>query len=157
MLVLQSQEQKRPRPDGHSLFILLSSFSATAADELPELSDRTADVLVGLANDDSVKTLNLGDFNNDSQTDVVIARRGLSPVLLLNENGVLTNRTSEYFNTSASGADSTYVETLDANNDGFGDLAFAVLDQPVRLFLNLGFSNGEWQGFDEGTDVCKSP
>ncbi len=134
-------------------FLLATSFQQAGAQEDPLLSDRTAETLQGLPNDDSVKTLGVADFNGDGFEDIAIARRGANPVLLVNEQGVLTNRTDQLFSNPQASANSTYVEPFDANSDGFIDLVFAVLDQPVRLHINLGVVNGVWQGFDGGVDI----
>lgn len=123
------------------------------ADDLPELSDRTSSHLTGLSNDDSVKTLGLADFNNDGWDDLAIARRGLDPVLLINDESVLSNSTVELLQNPGSSANSTYVESVDVNSDGFIDLVFAVLGEPARLHLNLGTANGQWRGFDGGQDL----
>lgn len=135
-----------------TLPFLLTTPQVSAMD-FPIFSDRTAELLQDLPNDNSVKTLGVADFNNDGFDDIVVARRGLNPRLLMNEQGVLTNRTSTLFANPASSRNSTYVETFDANADGFIDLVFAVLDQPVRLHLNLGMNNGVWLGFNAGENL----
>ena len=141
------------------LILLLFGLSARAQ-QLPELSDRTAEALQGLANDSNTKSLGLGDFNNDGIEDIVIARWDLDPVLLINEGGVLTNRTTEYLATPSDSANSNYVEAFDANADGLTDLVFARLGRSPWLQLNRGNdASGQWlgfapgQGLDAATDI----
>ncbi|MFK8080533.1 MAG: FG-GAP repeat domain-containing protein, partial [Granulosicoccus sp.] len=143
----------------HHVQVVLAGVFLTAmntgvsADDLPELSDRTSSHLVGLSNDRSVKTLGVADFDNDGLDDIAVARRGMDPVLLMNEASVLTNRTGQLFQNPGSSANSTYVEPVDVNADGFIDLVFAVLREPARLHINLGTVDGEWQGFSGGQDL----
>lgn len=122
----------------------------------PLLTDRTSEHLQGLSNDDSVKTLGVADYNNDGFDDIAIARRGAAPILLLNDSGLLTNRTGDLFSAAQTSENATYVESFDANGDGFIDLVFAVLDKPIRLHLNRGMRNGVWSGFDAGTDLSSA-
>lgn len=124
------------------------------AQALPELADRTSQSLQGLANDTTDKSLELGDFNGDGVEDILVVRRDTSPVLLINEEGVLTNRTEDYLPGLAELDHSNYAEAFDANNDGLTDLVFARLDRTPRLLLNRGRdTNDNWIGFDEGANL----
>ncbi|MFK7994576.1 MAG: FG-GAP-like repeat-containing protein, partial [Granulosicoccus sp.] len=127
--------------------------SVARADDLPLLTDRTSEHLQGLENDSTVKTLARADFNNDGYDDLAIARRRAEPVLLINEAGVLTNRTSELLQDPGSSDNAYFVATMDANGDGFIDVLFSPGNSAVRLHLNRGMSNGSWLGFDSGTDL----
>ena len=133
--------------------ILLVS-SNVYSQSLPDLRDRTSETLVGLANDSSDKTLEIGDFNGDGLEDMVIARADTSPVLLVNISGVLTNESDRYLPRNTSLDNAVYIEAFDANDDGQTDLAIALLNQAPRLLFNLGVdANGDWLGFDGGRDL----
>ncbi len=124
------------------------------AQELPQLTDRTAQSLRGLNNDVNVKTLESADLNADGLEDVVIARWNAAPVLLINEAGILTNKTTEYLVVPQSASNSNYVEAFDANGDGWTDLVFARLDRTPWLLLNRGNdASGSWQGFSAGLSI----
>ena len=138
------------------LWLLSLTIPATAliAQELPLLTDRSAESLSGLNNDVNGKSLEIGDFNADGLEEVVIARRGAAPVLLVNEAGVLTNRTAEFIDSPADAANSNYVEAFDANGDGLTDLVFARLDRSPWLLVNRGNDPlGDWQGFEPGVSL----
>lgn len=132
------------------------SMTATVlhAQTLPELTDRTAQSLSGLNNDVNVKSLEIGDFNGDGFEDVVIARLGAEPVLLMNNAGVLTNQTTDFIEVPAQASNSNYAEAFDANGDGLTDLVFARLERSPWLLLNKGNdTSGAWQGFDPGISL----
>ncbi|OED36933.1 hypothetical protein AB833_25250 [Chromatiales bacterium (ex Bugula neritina AB1)] len=116
-----------------------------------DFSDRTADHISGLSNDSAVKATDLGDFDGDGVEDIIISRSGRSPVLLMNEGGVLVNRTGDFMPNASAASNSNYGEAFDANNDGFTDIVFGRRGDSPYLFMNLGNdNNGEWQGFDSG-------
>jgi hypothetical protein len=117
------------------------------------------------------KDITWGDFDNDGDVDVAVAMKfvgsiegGWPNLLLMNENGVLTDRTDQFATDSDLGGDDGFaapsndrnVEAMDVNNDGFLDLVTATtmsdgmdwtLGQP-RVHLNLGNDqNGNWLGF----------
>lgn len=121
--------------------------------------------------DPDEKEYGIGDFDLDGDLDLVIVRKQpfTSPgkrvnVLLMNENGVLTDRTATYasasdvpgdqgFNTATNDRD---VAVVDVDLDGWLDLVTAVtisdgstkaIGHP-RVYRNLGVDgNGDWQGF----------
>ena len=107
--------------------------------------------------DDMEKDLLVGDFNNDSFTDLIVVRKvpfstpgKKTDLLFLNENGVLVDRTDVYAPEFLSdNTDSRDVISVDANSDGWLDL-FVVntfQDQP-KLFINQAEDpNGNWLGF----------
>ena len=113
-----------------------------------------------------------GDVNRDGWTDLVAVRKRpftfVGPrtnLLLLNEGGILTDRTAEYvtnvldvpgdqgFLTPTGDWD---VKLVDVNHDGWLDIVTAValgnglpkhLSHP-RIYINLGEdANGQWLGF----------
>ena len=117
------------------------------------------------------KDITWGDFDNDGDIDVAVAMKfvgsiegGWPNLLLMNENGVLTDRTDQFATSSDLAGDDGFaapsndrnVEAMDVNNDGFLDLVTATtmsddmdwtLGQP-RVHLNLGNDqNGNWLGF----------
>lgn len=117
------------------------------------------------------KDITWGDFDNDGDVDVAVAIKfvgsiegGWPNLLLMNEDGVLTDRTDEFATSSDLAGDDGFaapsndrnVEAMDVNNDGFLDLVTATtmsddmdwtLGQP-RVHLNLGNDqNGNWLGF----------
>ena len=107
--------------------------------------------------DDMEKDLLIGDFNNDSFTDLIVVRKvpfstpgGKTDLLFINDNGVLVDMTDVYAPEFLSdNTDSRDVISVDADGDGWLDL-FVVntfQDQP-KLFMNQGEdSNGDWLGF----------
>ncbi|MDG2055122.1 MAG: FG-GAP-like repeat-containing protein [Phycisphaerales bacterium] len=110
------------------------------------------------------------DLDRDGWTDLVIVRKSpftssgkFANVLLMNESGVLTDRTSEYaslsdvpgdngFNTPTNDRD---VIIVDIDGDQWLDIVTATtlsdsdskaIGHP-RIYMNLGEINGVWQGF----------
>lgn len=123
-----------------------------AAQTLPDLTDRTSEYLVGLSNDGQTKAVEIGDFDGDGFEDIVISRRSMDPVLLMNENAQVVNRTSTLLASAAQANNSNYAEAFDADGDGDTDLVFGRLGQSPYLFKNLGLdANNNWLGFDAGT------
>ena len=136
------------------LLCLVATTPVLMAQELPLLTDRSAESLSGLTNDVNVKALEVGDFNADGLEEVVIARLGAAPVLLVNDAGVLTNRTTDFIETPADAGNSNYVEAFDANGDDLTDLVFARLDRAPWLLINRGNdASGQWQGFEPGVSL----
>ena len=128
--------------------------AALMAQQLPVLTDRSAESLRGLNNDVNVKSLETADFNNDGLEDIVIARLEAAPVLLINDAGVLDNRTADFIDAPAEAVNSNYVEAFDADGDGLTDLVFARLDRTPWLLINRGNdASGEWQGFAPGVSL----
>ena len=132
--------------------VLLIPGKYSVAQDGPELLDRTAQTLSGLPNDSNNKSVEIGDFNQDGFEDLIVLRRESSAVLLINQNGVLTNRTDDFIASNANASNANYAESFDANGDGFPDLAIARPGASGMLLLNLGNdANGNWLGFNQGT------
>ena len=136
--------------------------------------DQTATRLVAAAglgiNDPQEKDYAFADFDQDGDTDLVVVRKepatsyGHFPnVLLMNEGGVLTDRTSQYASASlVAGSqgmlDATNdrdVVVCDVNGDGWIDIVTCTTltaSQPQyirvpRVYVNRGSQLGVWQGF----------
>jgi hypothetical protein len=120
--------------------------------------------------DPNEKDYAFGDFDKDGDIDLICVRKfplscpgGRTVVLFMNENGVLTDRTSIYaqasdvpgdlgFNTPTNNRDSVVV---DVNNDTWLDFVTCpticdgctkAVGHP-RVYRNLGEIGGVWQGF----------
>jgi hypothetical protein len=138
-------------------------------------SNQTASRLVAspalVVGDNLEKDFATGDFDRDGDVDVICARKfpgsiegGRAELLLMNEDGVLVDRTSEYGQAadhpdSRGMLDATNtrdIRAVDVNNDGWLDLVTAttmsdtvspMLGQP-RVYMNLGEdAKGNWLGF----------
>jgi len=134
--------------------VLLNPVHAQDVD-FPEMQNRTSQHLSGLANNSEAKSVELGDFNNDGWEDLVVTTRNQNSVLLINNGGVLTNRNNQFLPSADQTSNSNYAEAFDANSDGWTDIVFARLGNAPRLYMNQGDDgNGNWQGFDSGTDLA---
>jgi len=149
--------------------------SATASAQWLKLNNQTSTRLVAAPNlvvtDNLEKDFAIGDFDNDGWTDLVMVRKfagsqtgGWSNMLLMNEGGVLVDRTTEYASSSdVAGYNGFFdltndrdVKAVDVNNDGWLDLVTAttmsdglidIIGQP-RCYINLGNDgSGNWLGF----------
>jgi len=148
-----------PRKTVSFLTLILSTIIASPtvvaqSQVMPDLQDRSGDMLTGLQNDDSAKIVELGDFNNDGDEDLIISRTGAAPVLLMNTGNGLNNETALAQALATNASDALYVEAFDANGDGWIDLVFGRRNIEPILFINLtNNANGAWQGFDNGTAI----
>ncbi len=116
----------------------------------------SADSSLG-SNDTVEKDLIAGDMDKDGDTDLLIVRKvrfsnagGLRNVLLMNENGVLTDRTATLAPDMLDQTDDRDVVLVDLNGDTWPDLVTATTftEQP-RIYMNLGENgSGTWLGFD---------
>ena len=111
------------------------------------------------------------DLDQDGWTDLVIVRKkpftnatGRTNLLLMNESGVLVDRTSAYASASDVAGDQGFQETtndrdvviVDVDNDGWLDVVTAPTlsdGQPKhighpRVYMNLGDQGGMWQGLE---------
>ena len=109
-------------------------------------------------NDDEEKDIIAGDIDNDGDNDVIVVRKrpfslpgSRGNLLLMNENGNLVDRTSEFI--LDFDGDDRDVQLFDSNNDGWLDIVTVTTfgDTP-RLYLNDGEAGGAWQGFTEKTN-----
>ena len=111
-----------------------------------------------------------GDVNNDGWTDVVMVRKlpftvagGFPNYLLMNEGGLLVDRSGEYASESDVAGDNGFltptndrdVVLSDVNLDGWLDIITCTtmsdglpkhISHP-RVYINKGAVNGQWQGF----------
>lgn len=149
--------------------------STSAMAQWVNFQNETATRLVAPANlvvnDNIEKAFCAHDFDNDGDTDLAVGRKfpgsiqgGFRNLLLMNENGVLTDRTNEYATASDVPGDQGFlaptndrdIRCADVNLDGWMDLVTAttmsdqvtdILGQP-RVYMNLGEdANGNWLGF----------
>jgi len=145
--------------------VLLSLFFIPCTETLSaqwlEWNDETAErlILSSVANgDDEEKDISAADLDNDGFTDVIVCRKepfsistegAKSDLLLMNENGVLTDRTAQYapgFISTETFARDLYIGDFD--NDGWQDVIIAnTFDQQPIYYANLGEDiNGNWLG-----------
>lgn len=132
-----------------ALLCVLLYLMGSLAYAQPVMSDRTSRHLSGLNNDGFAKVIELGDFDSDGMEDLMVARDGNTPVLLMNRNGVLTNQTTLMADVGVAASNAIYVEAFDANNDGWTDLIFSRLGNSPALYLNAGLDGATqaWNGF----------
>jgi hypothetical protein len=155
-------------------FLLLSPVVDASAEERFSFANETPSRLVmdpSLQGDNLEKSFAVGDFDRDLDQDLVCVRKfpgsitgGFRNLLLMNEDGVLVDRTVEYgaaadVEGSQGLLDPTNdrdVEAVDLDGDGWLDLVVvttmsdhldALLGQP-RVYRNLGLdAKGRWLGF----------
>ncbi len=158
-------------------FLASASASAQWVTFTNQTSTRLSAAPTLTGQDNIEKDFAFADFDHDGDTDLVVMRKFPGSIqstctgcgyfrdlILMNENGVLTDRTVLYGSASdAAGsqgmmdeANDRDVEAFDVNNDGWVDLITAttmsdtvnaMLGQP-RIYRNLGNNaSGQWQGF----------
>ncbi|MEM9546350.1 MAG: FG-GAP-like repeat-containing protein, partial [Bacteroidota bacterium] len=146
----------------HGFFIVtFLMLSFTAQGQWLDWQDITSTnlVLSSVANsDDEEKDISAGDLNNDGYTDVIVVRKEpfsasteppKSDLLLINENGVLVDRTNEFapeFISNPSFARDVLIHDLDG--DGWLDVVVAnTFNQQPIYYRNQGNNgNGDWLG-----------
>jgi len=163
------------------LSLALGCLATTAHAQWVSFTNQTATRLVAppaLTGQDNIeKDFAFADFDQDGDIDLVVMRKFPGSIqstctgcgffrdlILMNENGVLTDRTQIYGTaTDASGSQGMMdevndrdVEAFDVDNDGWIDLitattmsdtVSAMLGQP-RVYRNLGDdAQGNWRGF----------
>ena len=142
-----------------SLSVVALLAATRAPGQWVHFQDRTSgSLVVAPGGDDREKDCGLGDFDRDGWQDIVVVRKvpfkdpgGEPDLLLMNEEGVLTDRTAELapeFLTRLTDARDVFVTDIDG--DGWPDLILANTfgDQPV-CYRNQGEdpASGEWLGF----------
>lgn len=113
-------------------------------------------------NDDQEKDIAFVDFDQDGWLDAVVVRKrpfsnagARQDVLLMNEDGVLVDRTAELAGGFiASHTDARDVVPIDCNNDGWMDIAICnTFGEQPSFYLNLGEDGqGNWLGLDDQSD-----
>jgi len=155
---------------------LVSGVVATSAmaDGWATFVNQTATRLVAPANlgsaDTEEKDYGYADFDNDGDIDLVVMRKqpvttpnGKRNLLLMNESGVLVDRTTEYATAATDGGQGFLdvtndrdVVIADVNNDGWRDfITCPALNQSFpktishpRVYMNQGLDGGGlWKGF----------
>lgn len=143
------------------ILLILTFVAAETNAQWLDFTDETDTrlVLTSVANnDDEEKDISAADLNNDGWTDVIVVRKEpfsnpneppKSDLLLINEGGVLTDRTAEYapeFLSNPTFARDLFIADFDG--DGWQDVVIAnTFDQQPMFFHNLGNdANGDWLG-----------
>ena len=151
--------------------LIASSASAQWVNYVNETSTRLVASPSLVVSDNLEKDFAWGDFDHDGDTDVVCMRKfpgsiqgGFRDILLMNEGGVLVDRTVEFGSAAddagsqgmLDAANDRDVKAVDVDNDGWLDLVTAttmsdlvstLLGQP-RVYRNLGNDKtGHWRGF----------
>jgi hypothetical protein len=135
-----------------------------------ETASRVQADLLLVADDPHEKSYAWGDFDQDGDIDLAVARKvpmavaGPKPnVLLMNEDGILVDRSAQFASASTVAGDQGFltptddrdIEAYDLNGDGWLDLVTATtygagLPNHVfvpRIYINLGKVGGVWAGF----------
>ena len=127
----------------------------------------SADPSVGV-NDIREKDLVSGDVDKDGDADLIVVRKipftnpgGFRNVLFMNEDGVMTDRTSTLAPDFLDLTDDRDVELADVDGDTWLDVITAgTFGEQPRILMNLGETAGVWQGFEYDADrlpVLMSP
>ena len=151
-----------------SIILLLSFllFSLQGQSQWLDWSDETTNrlVLTSVANsDDEEKDISVADLDNDGWEDVVVCRKepfsistegAKSDLLLMNENGVLVDRTSQFapeFISNVTFARDLYIGDFDG--DGWQDVVIAnTFGQQPIYYSNQGEDlQGNWLGLVDET------
>ena len=166
---------------GTGLGIIASAMLATTAhaqwaDYVEATDTRLVIDEIYSVNDNIEKDFAWADLDKNGWTDVVIVRKfpgsiegGARNILLMNEGGVLVDRTDQYATASKTIGDNGFfsitndrdVKIADFDNDGWLDLVTSTtmsdnqtsrIGQP-RIYMNLGNDqDGNWQGFEFDDD-----
>ncbi len=158
------------------LLFLLLGLTPEARAQWARFVDRTADRLSAApefgTEDEEEKDFAYGDVDNDGDIDLVIVRKEIGTsagkrtnILLMNEDGVLVDRTAIYAVASTAAGDFGFltptndrdVLLVDVDEDGWLDIVTAVTISPgdpkaighPRIYINLGRDEDDlWQGFE---------
>ena len=149
---------------------LMLSQTAVVQAELPNFEDVTSTRLVGdigiLRDDTEEKDVAVGDLDKDGDTDVIVARKTpftvsgpRADVLLMNEDGVLTERTDEFAPALNSPTDARDVIMHDLDGDTWLDVVIGnAFGQHPKVLMNQGEIGGVWQGLvDESSRIPNFP
>ncbi len=115
----------------------------------------SADPSVGTA-DAEEKDMVAGDLDRDGDMDVIVVRKvpfsnagGQRNVLLMNEDGVMTDRTADFAPEMLDLTDDRDIALADLDGDGWLDaITVTTFFEQPRIYMNLGQSAGVWQGLD---------
>jgi len=158
--LLHSSETKNLIRICVSIFFIMLLASASNAQWLDWQNENAGRlILTSVAtSDDEEKDMWAADLDNDGMTDVVVARKepfsassepAKPALLLMNENGVMTDRTTVYANgfiTTPMFARDVYIGDL--TGDGWPDVVFAnTFGMQPKFYHNLGEDgSGNWLG-----------
>ncbi len=157
------------RTAGLTLAVTTLALPALAGDWLTFVEETAtrivADVSVG-SEDLFEKDLISGDVDQDGDTDLLIARKvrfstagGLRNVLMMNENGVMTDRTATLAPDMMDATDDRDIRLVDVNQDSWLDVVTVTtfFEQP-RIYMNLGVDvSNNWLGFDYDSADARLP
>jgi hypothetical protein len=147
-------------------FLILAFPTSLIAQDWVEFTEETltrmvADVSVG-SGDVEEKDLISGDIDRDGDMDLIVARKtpfsnagGKRNVLFMNENGVMTDRTSTLAPDFLDLTDDRDVVMVDVDGDMWLDVVtVTTFSEQPRVYMNLGENGvGVWLGIDyEATD-----
>ncbi len=140
-----------------TLFTLVPAKAQDWIEYVDETAARlVADPGVG-AVDAEEKDVISGDVDNDGDLDLLIARKrpfstmgGRRNVLFMNENGVMTDRTSTLAPDMLDLTDDRDIILTDVDGDGWLDaVTVTTFSNQPRVYMNLGNDiGGNWLGFD---------
>ncbi|MCG8455150.1 MAG: VCBS repeat-containing protein [Holophagales bacterium] len=149
---------------------LLGLALPAGAQDWVEFIDVTATRLVmfpPLEMDDGLeKDIEIGDLDNDGDTDVIVVQKvpfsvegGKPNLLFMNEDGVMTDRTSLYAPDMLDMTDDRDLVIVDLDGDGWLDVVTATtfFEQP-RVYMNQGETMaGQWLGLDYNAGEARLP
>lgn len=141
---------------GSSLLVPRAALAGDWLTYIDETATRiVADAEVGV-DDVEEKDLISGDLDKDGDDDLIIVRKtpftnsgGFRNVLFMNENGVMTDRTSTLAPDFLDATDDREVRLADVDGDNWLDVITAgTFGEQPRILINLGEVGGVWQGFE---------